>query len=74
MGKKRVSEKHMKTSRKGEEKDGRIGRLDENTLSYYRRVQETLKEEFEGDEERGKAKNLFYRSGLVFEEIKTMFP
>ena len=35
-------------------KSGRIGRLDEHTLGYYRRVSDTLKDGFESQEEKGK--------------------
>ena len=36
----------------GKEK-GRIGRLDEHTLGYYRRVSDSLEEGFESDEDKG---------------------
>ena len=34
-------------------KSGRIGRLDDQTMGYYRRVSDTLKEEFESPEDKG---------------------
>ena len=33
--------------------DGRLGRLDENTLGYYRRVSETLSNTFDDEEDKG---------------------
>ena len=33
---------------------GRIGRLEEHTLGYYRKVNEAIQGEFESDEDRGK--------------------
>lgn len=32
----------------------RIGRLDEQTLGYYRRVSDSMQEEFENEEDKGK--------------------
>ena len=50
MGKRDRKEKGF--DRKGGE---RIGRLDEHTLSYYRRISHSLQEGFEDDEEKGKS-------------------
>ena len=36
-----------------ERTDNRIGRLDHNTIGYYRRVNETLEEGFPDQEEKG---------------------
>lgn len=39
-----------------EKKSGRLGRLDEETLGYYRRVSDTMKDGFEEQEDKGKCK------------------
>ena len=44
----------MKSNRDREKKRGSaIGQLEEQTLGYYRRVSEMLKQDFESAEERG---------------------
>ncbi|XP_033102657.1 nucleolar protein 9-like [Anneissia japonica] len=54
-----------KKSNKHEGKpDGRVGRLDESTIGYYRRVSDTLKQGFEEEDE----KSVFLRN--VFNELK----
>ena len=40
-----------------DEKHGRIGRLDENTLGYYRRVSDSLNNDFESAEDKGSNSN-----------------
>ncbi|XP_072177553.1 nucleolar protein 9-like [Diadema setosum] len=48
MGKKpKVSKEHERSA------TGRVGRLDEHTMGYYRRVSEKIREGFEDDDEKG---------------------
>jgi len=47
-----------------DDKHGRVGRLDEQTMGYYRRISDTLEGGFGSDEERGERlipKSLYYR-------------
>ena len=41
-------------TKKQDENSGRIGRLDEHTMGYYRRVSEKIQEGFENAEEKGR--------------------
>ena len=54
-GKKIYHKKHHKSFDESDEKgSGRIGRLDDDTMGYYRRVSETINEGFQDKTEQGK--------------------
>ncbi len=49
--------KREKEKSKGlQREDKRVGRLDEQTLGYYRRVSETISQDFENAEDKGRKK------------------
>ena len=50
-------------------KSGRIGRLDDQTLGYYRRVSDAMKEEFGTEEERGQCSNLILSPTVLTYEL-----
>ena len=47
-----MSQKTDKMDQK-EEDSGRVGRLEEHTMGYYRRVSDKIQEGFENEEEKG---------------------
>ena len=49
-----MGKREGKETRPNPEEKKRIGRLDEQTLGYYRRVSESLQEGFENDEDKGR--------------------
>ena len=53
MGKRKSDGENNSKSIDRDEKHGRVGRLDEQTMGYYRRISDTLEGGFDGDEERG---------------------
>ena len=53
MGKRKSDGENNSKSFDRDEKHGRVGRLDEQTMGYYRRISDTLQGGFDSDEERG---------------------
>ena len=53
MGKRKSDGDNNSKSFDRDDKHGRVGRLDEQTMGYYRRISDTLEGGFDTDEERG---------------------
>ena len=49
-----LRKQHKNNQDRDEKPDGRVGRLDEHTMGYYRRVADTIKDGFQDESERGR--------------------